>query len=147
MTKTINIYPLVAVAVFVAGLFLAYIFGTGQSPILASTSSEASDYQATSTAPVAVFGALTTSNLIRSGQGSLGSVVITGANTGGINIYDATTTNNNLRTVSVSSSSILLASFPPSIAAGTYTLDIGYKRGLLIDVPSGLMPTSTITWR
>ena len=106
------------------------------------------EYQATSTAASAVYGARTeTEGLLQTGFGSLGSVVITGANTGTINLYNATTTNVDLRTGNVATSSILIASFPASTAAGTYVFDAQFTTGLIYSVVGGNVPTTTITWR
>ena len=61
------------------------------------------DYNATSTAANSVLGAQTkTEILLKTGQGSLGSVIVTGANTGVVNFYNATTSNVNLRKTTVS---------------------------------------------
>lgn len=83
---------------------------------------------------------------LKIGYGSLGSVVITGAGTGLTSIYDATTTNAAMRAPTKATSSILIAQFPVSAPAGTYTFDASFSDGLLI-VSSGLEATSTITWR
>lgn len=85
-------------------------------------------------------------NLIQSGAGTLGSIVITGAAAGTMNFYDATTSNINLRTGNTATSTILKASFPASAAAGTYTLDTLVTNGLYVSIV-GTMPTSTITYR
>lgn len=73
--------------------------------------------------------------------GTLGSVVITGANTGQINIYDATSTITNTQIGTTT-----LATIPASAAAGTYTFDTRFRYGLTIEIV-GLAPTSTITYR
>lgn len=105
-----------------------------------------SSYQATtsSTGRFTVPANLTSSTT--AANGTLGSIVITGAAAGVINIYDATTTNINLRTGQTATSSILIASFPASTAAGTYTLDENFYTGLIYDVV-GTMPTTTVTYR
>jgi hypothetical protein len=77
---------------------------------------------------------------------TLGSVVITGANSGKMDFYNATTTNKNLRTGQAATSTILVASIPASLAAGTYVFDVKAPNGLLM-VSSGSLATSTITWR
>lgn len=132
-------------------LFVAIILFVGWLGIRPAEGSVAigNAYSATSTAPSKVYGAQTnTSQNILSGSGTLGSVVITGANTGIINFWDATTTNSSLRTGQVATSSLtLLASIPASTVAGTYTLDVEFKTGLVYDVYSGIMPTTTITFR
>lgn len=78
--------------------------------------------------------------------GTLGSVVITGANTGIVDFYDATTTDVNKRTGQKPTSTIRVANIPASLAAGTYTFDVIFVNGLMM-VSSGLLPTTTITWR
>ena len=81
--------------------------------------------------------------LLKTGQGTLGSIVITGANTGIINIYDGTSTVTNVQW-----STTTLVSIPASAAAGTYTFDINFTKGLLYTVSAvATAPTSTITWR
>lgn len=76
------------------------------------------------------------------GFGTLGSVVITGASAGTIDLYDATTTGAHSDYVGTTT----LASFPLSTVAGTYTFDVQYKKGLML-VLSGTTGTSTITWK
>lgn len=78
--------------------------------------------------------------------GSLGSVVITKSGTGPLTVYDATTTNITLRN-NVATTSLIIASFPSSPDAGTYTFDAEFKRGLLIDFTGTTVSTSTVTYR
>ncbi len=126
----------------------AIVLGNAYAQIAqGSNNAEASDYMATSTAASNAYGAFTIGRVIRKGSGSFGSVIITGANTGIVNIYDATTTDVTLRTGQTATSTILLASFPASTAAGTYTFDAVYKQGLYVDLVAGNMPTTTITFR
>lgn len=107
------------------------------------------EYLATSTAASDVYGAFKTDALVKSGSGTFGSLVVTGANTGVLNIYDATTTvvGAGGRAAAKATSTILIASIPASMAVGTYTFDVAFKDGLLFDLISGLMPTTTITYR
>lgn len=109
--------------------------------------SQGSGYNATSTAGGAVYGAFTGDQLLKTGWGTLGSVVITGANTGIVNFYNATTSNVLARTKNIASSTILMASMPASLVAGTYVFDTVFTSGLLVELESGIMPTTTITWR
>ena len=86
--------------------------------------------------------------VLQTGPGSLGSVVITGANTGTIQLYNATTSDVTKRTGQKATSTITLADFPASAAAGTYTFDAVYTDGLLLVTSnSPVTPTSTITSR
>lgn len=147
MTDTIK-----SVGIGIAGfalLALAVFLIVGQArQSFGSTIAESSDYKATSTAPSAFYGATTGGFLVKTGYGSFGSVNITGANTGALTFYDATTTNILKRTGNTATSSILLASLPPSLAAGTYIFDIGYTTGLLMVLePGGNMPTTTLSYR
>lgn len=133
-------------AILLLAVALSFSYLTATRPVGAS-SILGQEYQATSTAANAMFGAITASTRLRSGSGALGSVIITGANAGIVNFYNATTTNVNLRTGNKATSTILIASFPASTAAGTYVFDAAFSDGLYMDlVAGGSMPTSTITW-
>src|ERR1044072_4762865 len=68
-----------------------------QQPAYGSTVT-GSEYYATSTAGSSVYGAVTVSHVVKIGFGSLAQVTIEGANTGIVNLYDATTSNVALRT-------------------------------------------------
>jgi len=83
---------------------------------------------------------------LKAGRGILGSLVITGAGAGTINFYNATTSDVTKRTGTTATSTILIASFPASAAAGTYTLDANFTDGLLMEI-IGSAPTSTPTWK
>ena len=133
--------------IIVASVALIYLSWWTTQRAFSSTISESSDYTATSTAASAVYGATTVGKSFKSGHGSFGSVIITGANTGVLNFYNATTSDVNLRTGNKATSTILLASIPASTAAGTYVFDVEYTNGLLLVLESGLMPTSTISYR
>jgi hypothetical protein len=85
-------------------------------------------------------------DLIKLGSGTLGSVVITGAAAGTFEIYDATTTNASLRTITATSSLRKLASFPANAAAGTYVFDVNFNQGMIVAFTS-TQGTTTITYR
>lgn len=141
-TKTISL--LTAAVFLLSALYIAWLL----PQLTAGSVIVGSEYNATSTAASSVYGAQTAGNkVLKTGYGSLGSVVVTGANTGIINLYNATTTNVNLRVPGTPTSTILIASIPASMAAGTYTFDATFNHGLLLDLVSGAMPTTTITWR
>ena len=101
-----------------------------------------SEYQATSTKDQ-LGNTIADLNVISSTQGTLGSVVITGANTGTFILYDATTTDATQRT---NTATTVLAAFPTNTAANTYTFDIIFKYGMILDYVTN-MATATITWR
>lgn len=135
--------------VLVSGAILLMMFGTQlqEAGKQLGSVSVSSEYVATSTAANTVYGGFTTGRLIKSGYGTLGQVTITGANTGIVNIYNATTTNVNLRAGNKATSTILIASIPASAAAGTYVFDAQFTDGLFLDLNSGIMPTTTVTYR
>lgn len=109
---------------------------------------ESQEYMSTTTAASTIYGStITASKVIKAGQGSLAQVTITGANTGVVNFYNATTSNVSLRTGQKATSTILIASFPASVAAGTYLFDAQFTDGLYIDLVGGNMPTSSIMYR
>lgn len=83
-------------------------------------------------------------SLVMNGPGTFGSVVITGANTGVMYFYDATTTDKTLRT---NQATTTIATFPASTAAGTYTFDAVVNYGVVYQLVVGVTPTSTITTR
>ncbi len=79
--------------------------------------------------------------VIKSGQGTLAQVTITGANTGTFTLYDATSTVTNTLWGTTT-----LATFPASATAGTYTFDEVVQKGILIQY-SGLLASATIMYR
>ncbi len=147
MTKTSRylVPAIIATGLFIA-MLLALIVSQSAKVVDASVA-QGSDYNSTSTAASNVYGAQTLSTLLKTGYGSIGSIVITGANTGVINIYNATTTDITKRASTKATSTILIASIPASAAAGTYVLDVAFSDGLYINLATGNMPTSTITYR
>lgn len=130
---------LAAIAIFAAIVICASLLRPAQ--VVYGSVSQGSEYQGTTTTAVSFL-----SDIALPANQALGSVVITGTATGVINLYDATTSNINLRTGNTSSSSILLATLPASTAAGTYTFDRIVRYGLFVNVV-GVMPTTTITFR
>jgi len=91
--------------------------------------------------------ALTNYTVIKNGPGTLSRVVITGANTGIVRIWDATTTNVTLRAASDATSTLKYVEFPASAAANDYDFDVEFNDGILYELVSGLAPTSTIVTR
>ena len=140
------IYSTIGIGFFAISALLLWM-GWIAYPVEASVS-VTDEYQATSTAANTLFGAtITGDRLIKTGQGSLGSIVITGANTGVVNFYNATTSDVLKRTGNKATSTILLVSLPASLVAGTYVFDVEFTDGLFLDYDSGNMPTTTITYR
>lgn len=85
--------------------------------------------------------ALANLSVLKKSPGQLGSVTITGAAAGVINLYDATSTVTNTEWATTT-----LVTIPASAAAGTYTLDASFTKGLLYEL-IGTAPTSTITFK
>jgi len=143
--KSTYFLPAILTAMAITALLFNIYYNSTQ--VAMGSTIQGNDYQATSTAASSAYGAFTASRLIKTGPSSLGTVVITGAAAGGINIYDATTTDITLR-ANKSTSSILVASLPPSLVAGDYVFDIALSTGLYVDLlAGGTMPTTTISFR
>ncbi len=124
---TLNLAALAVIALMCVAVMLS------QKPLaVQGSTARGSEYQGTTT--------------VANTGGTLGSVVITGAAAGVINIYDATTSNVNLRTPGLSSTTQLLATIPASTVAGTYTFDRVFFSGLYVSIV-GTTPTTTITFR
>ena len=146
MTNTIN-KTLLYGAIVLAILALMYLLVTPVYRTEASVS-VTNEYNATTTAVSNMYGAtVSSSRMIKPGYGSLGSVIITGATAGIFNLYDATTSDVTKRTNNLATSTLLIASFPASVAAGTYTFDVVFVNGLFVDIQSATVATSTITFR
>lgn len=139
--KAINTNFVAAIAISLALIVLAFVLFFEQTIPASASVSQGSEYQGTTTS-AGNFGPDT----VLAANQAIGSVIITGSAAGTIDLYDATTSNVNLRTGNLSSSSILLASFPVSAAVGTYTFDRIVRFGLFVHI-TGTMPTTTITFR
>lgn len=135
MNKSLSWIIGVALVVVIA-IFLGR---TTSNPVSQGSVSQGSEYNATSTYRANGVPQFPNTQVIKTFAGTLGSVVITGAVAGTIRLYDATSTTD--------VSSTTLAIFPSSTAAGTYTFDVGFSRGLIVGTTVGLAPTTTITWR
>ena len=81
-------------------------------------------------------------SMLQSTPGTLGSIVIGGATAGQqLNLYDATSTVTNLAIATTT-----LVTIPTTALGGTYTYDLVFTKGLLLEV-IGATGTSTITFR
>jgi len=101
------------------------------------------EYQALTIVPATT----ATGGMLCTAGGALGSIVITGAAAGVIEIYDATTTNGTLRTTVATSSLTKLATIPASTVAGTYVFDVVANTGLAWARTLAATPTTTLTYR
>lgn len=141
-------------------LIIAMMFGTLmiliQRPWQAGASVAVGNYyQSTTTPTVADLTNLCPARAVgqaSSTTGVLGSIVLTGPNIGNFQIYDATTTVAASRSADQATSTLLLADIPAVVLGDatstgmTYTFDIEFKRGLLID-KVGSTATATISYR
>ena len=141
MTSTIN--RIITLAI-VAGL-VVFALVLNSTRVMGSVNDSSNGYEATSTREafngVAIVATGANPKVLSLGFGTLGSVVITGAAAGTYNFYDATSTvqHSDYATTTI-------ASIPVSAAAGTYTFDAKYTRGLVLEI-IGTVGTSTITWK
>lgn len=147
--KENNIIKALGLVVILAAIILAALLLVWNSQkVQGSVDTDSGGYYATSTRN-STSNAMASSTVLKTGQGILGSFVITGAGAAPVTFYDATTSNATLRTKTATSSLKVIANFPASTAAGTYTIDGMFYDGLLYDVTgaSNSVPTSTITWK
>jgi hypothetical protein len=79
------------------------------------------------------------------GAGTFGSVIITKAGNSEFLILDATTTANKIDHFATTTKT--LAAISAGTSAGTYTFDTPFNDGLVIEVISGTLGSSTITFR
>jgi len=100
---------------------------------------QGSDYHSTTTSPT--FAVAPSFKLIKDGSGTLGSLVVTTAGSGSINIYDATTTTNG----GIYGTTTLVKL--NTATAGTYTFDVAFYTGLLVETVGAGTGTTTITYR
>lgn len=135
---------------FILGLVLAGALIIGgffafNKPMTANADVTTADYSTTTN------GTTWTTNvpkLIKTGPGTFSKVLITKSSNSEIYVYDATTTNVNLRTGNKATSTILLAQFGQGATSGTYNFNSQFGSGLTIEVISSVgIASSTITWQ
>ena len=133
-------YTIVVIAVIAfVGAVVGFNLNQPEQPI--SSVAYNSEYHATTTLGSALV------PVIKTGVGTLGSVIQTITGTAPLTIYDATTTNANLRTITATTSLPVLAYFGASPTVGTYTFDEVFYNGLIAVWGTGTISTTTITWR
>ena len=133
---------LLSVAITLSIFALVLVTNKPVQQIITGSVIQSGEYHSTTTRTATAGTALTSPTTLCSTAGTLGSVVITGAATGIMNFYNGTTTTSNS-----DYGTTTLASFPASTAAGTYTFDLNATQGLLYEVISGTVGTTTITYR
>ena len=139
-----KLFPIIGICAVVI-LTVVAVSGCGKSnePEVGSIET-GQEYYATST----IHGAVVEHKLIKNGYGSLAQVTVTGAGGSAFSLIDATSTESLATDPRISTSTQLLATIPANLAAGTYTFDATYNRGLFIyyDVVD-THPTTTILYR
>lgn len=134
-------YVLAIILVIIIGILVISNHKTSQK---STGISDGQAYNATSTLSGGPWNSAPFFKVLKTGYGVLGSVIITNSTAGAISLYDGTTTNALLRT---NPATTTLAVIGASVAAGTYVFDVSFSTGLVVDFPSGLAASSTITWR
>lgn len=140
-TKTLTVSLVLIVAMMFGALMVLV-----QTPWKAGASVGPDSYNSTTTPNVA--GSLI---LLKTGFGTLGSVIVTGPRVGNFQLINATTSDVNKRTGKLATSTLLIADFPQTTpgnatSTGTHTYDVAFTDGLLF-VGSGSVSTTTITWK
>lgn len=98
--------------------------------------------------------ASTSPQIIKSGQGTLGSIVVSSTTVGTLNVYNGTTMDvktltgsSTGQTYATTSATSTVISMGSSVAAGTYTLDVAFTNNLVILPSADFAGSYTITWR
>ena len=130
---------LVAFCIAIVVFLLIVTLGSNKTPSFGSVN-QGNSYMATTTYN---FGSQSIGSykVLKNGNGELGSVIITNSTAGSFNLYDATSTNHG------GHATTSLASISASLAAGTYTFDVAFSRGLLVEFQSTNVASGTITYR
>ena len=133
-----NKISIILISVIIILLACIFIFTDNSGkPIALGSIQDGQAYTSTSTA--SDWGA-STNRMLKVGNGTLGSVIITGATAGGaIELRNATST--------IDTGSTTIATFVAGAIGGTYTFDVAFTRGLAVITTSGLIATTTITFR
>ena len=125
---------IVITAIIVAGLIIGgYSLLTGKNPVGSVVDSGTYSFKTMSSANASS----TASAVIKSGVGTLGSIIVATTHATIVRVYDGTAT----------STGTLIASFPASAVVGTYTFDIGVKQGIALDIPAGFAGSYVVTYR
>lgn len=122
--------------VFVFGIYITGKQSNLEPQVIGSVT-QGGEYHSTSTTPSSF-------KVLDTGPGILGSVTITTAGNDTVALYDATTSNASLRTLSATTT---LAFFQTTATVGTYVFDATFYTGLLVQVSGGNVASTTITFR
>lgn len=138
-----NIVKIVTASLGVIFVLFGLVYVNGRNQTTLGSINDGQAYNSTSTDVIwtpaknnVVGGAV-----LKNSPGTLGSIVITTATAGTLTLYDATSTNTNAATTT-------LAKMGASVAAGTYTFDAVFYKGLVAEFTAAVgAASSTITWR
>lgn len=108
---------------------------------------QSNEYHSTSTSVTTGSSSFSTTagdyKVLQTGPGTLGSVVITYGSNAPLRILDATSTKTNTEWATTT-----LADFKTTGTPGTYTFDVIFQKGLLVETVSTVgLASSTITYR
>ena len=136
MKKTI----LFIISLVLIVIIVVFVSDSGMDTGFVGSIQDGQEYYSTSTYTALGVPLLANIAVLKSNSsGILGSVVITGPVAGSMRLFNATS--------STDVSSTTIGVIPASAVANTYTFDVSFGRGLILETTTGLQPTSTITWR
>lgn len=149
MKNKLNILLFASLFLIVGGFFY-----NQNQPVVASVS-QASEYR--STMATSGLASASVARLVQTGQGTLGSVVITSTSATTFTVWDATSTATttyqtatlrpDLTEASSTTYGRQVAAFKASPGENTYTFDVSLYKGLVLEVPSGFNGSYTVTYR
>lgn len=137
----------IIIGIGIVSLAMLFVLVFKQSEPVQGSIVDGQAYYSTTTVSGFAFGKTIKGATTTGASGTLGSVIIASSTVGTFALYDATTTNVNLRTGNKATSTITLASFGASSANGTYTFDTVFNTGLLLDAGTGFNGSFTVTYR
>src|SRR3990167_1531531 len=139
--------------VFFLAVAIVGIIGLYKQRVAQGSVTQGNDYFSTTTDKYQNVASSTKVIILKTGSGSLGSVIIGSTtaltSTSSLRIYDSRNyvAGNATSGVATSSASSTLAIFSPTAAEGTYTFDTTFNQGLLLEFPSDFAGGYTITYR
>lgn len=145
MTNTIKQRILLLATVAVVAVFI--LLNTNKTVVNENVGNVGYGDECTATTTSAVFTSAT-ETLLKTGQGTLCSVIQTVAGSAGGNFlfYNATTSDVSKRTGNKATSTILVASLPTNATVGAYPFNASFTDGLLV-TKSGTVGTTTFTYK
>jgi hypothetical protein len=149
--KSISLQNVILTAILGALVVLGFMFIPFAQPAVGSVSISNS-YSSTSTDSVDA--SATVGRVVKNGSGEFGSFVVTAISGGAgpIRFWDATSTatssyQNEDNTSTSTTYGRLIAQFDATTTSGTYTLDVNYFKGLVVEVPVAYGGKGVVTFR